>query len=281
MPELPEVETIRRGLAPHVEGRTIGRVDVHHAHVTGDLAPRRFARALSGRRITRLARRGKYLVFDLEGAGHLVCHLRMTGRLCHLAPGQRWREDPAHTHAVLHLRAGGRLVFHDVRKFGRLLLVTTEDLATLLPAGRDPVLEGVSGAFLRGVFAGRRAPLKALLLRQDLICGLGNIYADEVLHRAGIHPACPGQDLDARQADALAAAIAAVLGEALAFAGTTLMDYRTGTGERGAFAQYLRVYGRSGRPCRVCGTPIATLRLAGRTTALCPTCQPLNMRVGV
>ena len=279
MPELPEVETIRHKLEPALVGRGVRRAEVLHGHVTGGTSPRAFAAALAGRRIGALDRRGKYLVFDLDptgasGALHLVCHLRMTGRLRYLAPRARWLESPAHTHAMLHLEGGGRLVFHDVRKFGRMLLVAPGDLAGMLPAGRDPWLEGISGGDLRELLAGRQAALKALLLRQDLLCGLGNIYADESLHRAGLHPGRSGAALSAGEADRLAAGIHAVLEEALAFSGTTLMDYRTADGERGAFAQYLRVYGRAGRPCRACGTPISAMRLAGRTTCFCSACQP-------
>jgi len=278
LPELPEVETIRRSLEPHLLGRTIAAAQVHHAHVTGGLPPRAFAAALADRRVVRLWRRGKYMVFDLEGgddAGprHMVCHLRMTGRLRYLEPHTRWEESPAHTHAVFRLRGGGRLVFHDVRKFGRLLLVAADDLPGLLPSGRDPVVEGLGGEELQGILQGRRGRLKALLLRQDLLCGLGNIYADEALHRGGLYPGRSAADLDAADFSRLAEGIVSVLHEALAFRGTTLLDYRSGDGERGAFAQYLRVYGRGGRPCRACDTPIDTIRVGGRTTAFCPRCQ--------
>ena len=212
---------------------------------------------------------------------HLVCHLRMTGRLCYLAPRRPWREAPEHTHAVVRLEGGGRLVFYDVRKFGRLHLIAPAELVGALPVGRDPALEDVSGPFLLEVLGGRQAPLKALLLRQDLVCGLGNIYADEALHRAGLHPALPGRAMGPAEAARLAEGIRDVLQQALAFSGTTLMDYRTGDGEPGAFAQYLRVYGRAGRPCRSCGAPIRSVRLSGRTTAFCPRCQPLAGQIGV
>lgn len=287
MPELPEVETIRRSLEPHLLGRGIASVAVHHGHVTAPLSPRAFVAGLRLRRIQRMWRRGKYLVWDLAPpaggaaeaappapAAHLVVHLRMTGRLRYLPPRARWTEAPAHTHAEFRLVGGGRLLFHDVRKFGRLLLVAPSDLPGVLPPGRDPILDGLPAAALLGLLRGRGGTLKGLLLRQDLLCGLGNIYVDEALHRAGLHPARPGRSLSAGEAEALAAGISGVLEEALAFRGTTLLDYRTGDGDRGAFAAYLRVYGRSGRPCRACGTPVETLRLAGRTTAFCPRCQP-------
>lgn len=281
VPELPEVETIRRTLEPHVVGRTITAAEIHHPHVTSPLAPRAFVRAVLGRTVARSWRKGKYMVFDLtagddhvEGLLHMIIHLRMTGRLCYLARGVRWSEDSAHTHATLRLEGGGRLIFHDVRKFGRLTLAAPPELPAHLPAGRDPVIEGLDAESLRATLAGRTQRLKALLLRQDLLTGLGNIYADEALHRAGLHP--EGSPADLRDDDwpRLAEGIRAVLHEALAFRGTTLLDYRTGDGDRGAFAQYLRVYGRAGAPCRACGTPIAAIQVAGRTTAFCPACQP-------
>jgi formamidopyrimidine-DNA glycosylase len=255
---------------------------VHHRHVTGRLAPETFAAAVAGRRVGALWRRGKYLVFDLEGDPplHLICHLRMTGRLRHVPRGGRWTEDARHTHATFRLEGGGRLIFHDVRKFGRLLLVPPEGLAAALPRGRDPVADGLEAADLARALRGRRGACKAVLLRQDVLCGLGNIYADEALHRAGLHPARPVAGLDAEETSRLAAAIRAVLEEALAFRGTTLWDYRTGDGDRGAFGRYLRVYGRGGLPCRACGAPIATLRLVGRTAAFCPRCQPQGAAAG-
>lgn len=254
-------------------------MSIHHRHVTGGLPAAAFASALAGRSIARLSRRGKYLVFDLRGGAdlvHLVCHLRMTGRLRYLPPRARWTESPLHTHATFRLEGGGRLLFHDVRKFGRLTLVAPEALAAVLPAGRDPVVDGLTASDLDRALAGRRGGCKALLLRQDVLCGLGNIYADEALHRAGLHPARPASGLSAEDIGRLAAAIRAVLAEALSFRGTTLWDYRTGDGERGAFGRYLRVYGRGGLPCRDCGTPLATMRAGGRTTAFCPSCQPAD-----
>lgn len=279
VPELPEVETIRRSLEPHLVGRSIEQVTIDHPHVTGPTAPQAFVRALRGRSITRLWRRGKYMVWDLGPEGseasplHVVAHLRMTGRLRYLQPRHRWTEDLAHTHARLRLGGGGRLFFHDVRKFGRLLLAGSADLQGMLPTGRDPILEGLNVDDLHRILKNRTGKLKALLLRQDLLCGLGNIYADEALHRAGIHPEHSPADLAYAEYGRLAAGIVAVLEEALAFRGTTLLDYRSGDGERGAFAQYLRVYGRGGRSCRNCGATILTIRVGGRTTAFCPGCQ--------
>lgn len=269
---------MRRTLLQHVLGRRIRTVSVPHPHVLGGVPERTFAAALRNRRITGMGRKGKYLVFDLEGGSgaplvHVVAHLRMTGRLGFVPAGTRFAPDARHTHAWLGLEGGGRLTFHDVRKFGRLLLVAPEDLARHLPVGRDPVLDPVDAAVLAGLLASRRAPVKSLLLRQDLLCGLGNIYADEALHRAGLHPLRPGAELEAAAVERLAIAIRDVLGEALAFQGTTLWDYRTGNGDRGGFGRFLRVYGRAGLSCRACDTTVTTVRVAGRTSAFCAHCQ--------
>ncbi len=282
MPELPEVETVRRMLLPVLEGQTIARAEIRRPHVTGGEDPRRFARRLTGRTIAGIGRRGKYLVFALERAGapplRLIAHLRMTGRLVHVPPGARWSLAAAHTHAMLHLAGtggpAGRLGFYDVRKFGRFALAVPTELAAHLPTGRDPLEDGLEAVDLRALLAGRSSPLKALLLRQDLVAGLGNIYADEALHRAGLHPARTPPSLATGDWERLAAAIGAVLAEALAFSGTTLYDYRRPDGEPGAFGCFLRVYGRGGLPCPACGAAVATLRLGGRTTAFCPRCQP-------
>lgn len=283
MPELPEVETIRRLLEPNIVGRTLARAEVWHPHVTGGLSARQFAQRLRGRTVTGITRRGKYLVFALERAGDpglcLVAHLRMTGRLLFLPPSARYGLPAAHTHACFHLTtdagvAAGRLFYHDVRKFGRLVLCAPVDLHAHLPAGRDPVQDGLSAGQLRALLGGRTASLKALLLRQDLVCGLGNIYVDEALHRAGLHPAAPAKALDVAAWSALTTAITTTLAEALAFQGTTLFDYRRPDGEPGRFGAFLRVYGRAGQPCRTCGATISRTHLAGRSSAFCPHCQP-------
>jgi formamidopyrimidine-DNA glycosylase len=288
VPELPEVETVRRMLLPLLVGTTVSRVEVFRAHVTGGEPPAAFAARVRGRMIAGIARRGKYLIFDLERAGapplQLVVHLRMTGRLVHVPPRGRWILPAAHTHAIFHLRGpagpGGRLGFYDVRKFGRFALLPPAEVVARLPRGRDPVLDGLDAAQLRALCAGRMAPLKTLLLRQELVAGLGNIYADEALHRAGIHPARPATSLAPQEWEALAVGIRTVLAEALTFSGTTLMDYRRPDGAPGAFGQFLRVYGRGGAPCRTCGTAVATLRLSGRSAAFCPRCQPAAPSAG-
>jgi formamidopyrimidine-DNA glycosylase len=279
MPELPEVETIRRTLVEDLVGRCVQRVVITGPHVTGPVTPTAFRTALHGRVFDGVARRGKYLVFCFREDGRrppigLIAHLRMTGRMVYVGRGERSGMDGAHTHATFHLAGGGRLLFHDVRKFGRLLLVDAPLVSAHLPPGRDPLLDGLTPEDLAAVLGNRHARIKVLLLRQDLVAGLGNIYADESLHRAGLHPALRGVDISADGWRRLAAAIEDVLGEALVRQGTTLMDYRTGRGERGSFGAFLRVYGRAGEPCRACGTPIVGIRLGQRSTCFCPHCQP-------
>lgn len=281
MPELPEVETIRRTLAEDLVGRTVQRVMITGPHVTGPVTPTAFRAALHGRVFDDVARRGKYLVFrfrvDVRRPSIvLIAHLRMTGRMVYMGPRQRSGMDGTHTHATFQLAGGGRVLFHDVRKFGRLLLVDASSVSSHLPSGKDPLLDGLTPEDLAAALGVRHARVKVLLLQQDLVAGLGNIYADESLHRAGLHPGLRGVDISADGWRRLADSIHDVLGEALTMQGTTLMDYRTGRGERGAFGRFLRVYGRAGEPCRTCGTAIVGMRLAQRSTCFCPHCQPGN-----
>ncbi len=288
MPELPEVETIRRSLAPELIGRSITRVEVLHEHAIGGVSPAAFGRILRGRTFEGITRRGKYLVFGFrpmagQDAICLVVHLRMTGRLVHLPDGggprqgPRWIGSPEmvpqHSHIVFWLEGAGSLVFHDVRKFGRVLLVPTDRVGAHLPRGQDPLVDGITGADLRRLLGHRPGRIKALLLRQDLVAGLGNIYVDESLHRAGLHPAAKARDIAPRGWEQLADGITGIIGQALEMRGTTLLDYRTGTGERGAFGALLQVYGREGQPCGDCGTAIVKVRVAGRGTWYCPSCQ--------
>lgn len=268
MPELPEVETVRRDIEPQVVGRTILRQQVDAGPRYGDLED------AVGRRIRAVNRRGKYLLFDL-GERELIVHLGMSGRLF-VAD-----EAPAtpHLRAVLDLGSesdGARraLVFVDMRRFGTLRVVRPGDygaIPTLAEMGPEPL----SDEFRVGPFAAATArsavPIKALLLGQKVVAGLGNIYVDEALHRAGIHPATRG--LTRRQAASLHEAIRAVLTEAIANRGTTFRLYRDGHLAKGKHQAELRVFDQAGRPCRICGTPVEKIRLSGRGTHYCPTCQ--------
>jgi formamidopyrimidine-DNA glycosylase len=284
VPELPEVETVRRALEGLLVGRVVAAAELLRPEVAEPPDPRAWARLLAGCAVRRLERRGKHLALRLQGVRGepvwLLVHLGMTGRLLWVPAGRRWVLPLRHTHAFLRVRepdgsAVGRLGFYDVRRFGRLRAVQGEEgLGRLGPLGVDPLLDAFDGGVLARRLRGRRAPIKALLLDQDLVAGLGNIYADEALHRAGIHPRADPRDLGAAAWDRLARAVVGVLREAVVHGGTTFADYRRPDGRPGGFARRLRVYGRAGKPCLACGAALQAERIAGRTTVFCPRCQP-------
>lgn len=260
MPELPEVETVRRTVATHVVGRRITGQAVLSAHVWAG-AP------VVGRRVESLGRKGKYLIFVLDGGWALVAHLRMTGRLLVGA-----EVDP-HTHAVLTVDAQARLVFRDVRKFGRLISLPQAELGDVLPAGDDAYDTAPDARRLAELLAGRRGPIKSILLRQDLLAGLGNIYADESLWRAGIHPLRTAGECRPNELEGLARGIRSVLTDAIDHCGTTFLDFRDAGGNPGHFARFLAVYGREGEACPRCGARVSRLRIGGRSAHFCPACQ--------
>ncbi len=270
MPELPEVETIRRHLAPHVEGRTLERLEVLDARWTLPLAPRAVQDAVDGRRVEALTRRGKYLVFELEDEVHLICHLRMTGTLLLDPP-----EPARYARVRLHFAGGPQLVFSDPRRFG------TGELALGGPA-RDAFFAARLGpepfeatpAGLRAAARGSRAPVKAFLLDQKRMAGVGNIYADEALFRARIHPLRPAGRLTGSQWEALHAAVIAALEAGIAAKGASIDDFRDPDGVQGAFQDQFLVHLREGEPCPQCGGAVRKLRAAGRGTYVCERCQP-------
>ncbi len=268
MPELPEVETVVRQLRPQLVGATIARVELPWRGVVSRPAPEAFRRGLAHRRIEGLGRRGKYLLFALDDGRHLVGHLRMTGRL-HVGR----RIDDAFARARLHLVDGRELVFADVRKFGRLALV--RDPAEALPElGPEPLSDVLTGPWLARALRSHRRRLKPLLLDQSFLAGLGNIYVDESLHRAGLHPLRLSHRVTRPQAEALAAAIGAVLRSAIAADGSSFdAFYRTPEGRPGRFQDEFAVYGRAGQPCRRCATTIVRLNVGQRGTHVCPRCQ--------
>jgi len=267
MPELPEVETIVRQLRPRLVGRRLLRVEVRWARSIARPSVRKFCDGLAGRRIDALRRRGKFFVLDLDDGCALVGHLRMTGRL---VVGRR--PDEAFARVVFELDRGERLVFSDVRKFGRLALVARLDEATG-DIGPEPL--ELQGDWLHAALAARRRRLKPLLLDQSFLAGLGNIYVDESLHRAGLHPLRSSERVTRRQADTLARAIRETLTNAIAAEGSSFDTfYRTPEGRPGAFQDEFAVYGRGGRPCRSCGATIRRLVVGQRGTHVCPKCQP-------
>jgi len=272
VPELPEVETIRRQLAPLVVGRTLERVAIGDPRWTRPLAPAEVEDALTGRTVEGLARRGKYLIWELSGDVHLIQHLRMTGTVLHDAP-----EETPHVHVRIALSDGHRIAISDPRRFGTgdLMLGTAAREAYLAARlGIEPLDGALDGAALRAIVRDRRAPIKAVLLDQRRIAGVGNIYADEALHRAGIHPLRPARQLTRAQCDALAAGVRDALQAGLDAGGATIDDFRHVDGVYGGFQHEFLVHRRRDEPCPRCGGTIVKFVAAGRGTYACESCQP-------
>lgn len=269
MPELPEVETTVRGLEPILVGRRLVSVEPRRADLRREI-PADLRQRLTGARVTGLGRRAKYGLIDTDRGDTFVFHLGMSGR---------WRIDPAeigaHDHLLIETDEGRRLALNDARRFGSLDLVATAQLASYPPfaaMGPEPLADEFDGAYLAHALEGRSAPIKAMLLDQRIVAGLGNIYACEALHMAGIAPSkAAGRIADARL-DRLAAAVKQVLRAAIAAGGSTLRDFARPSGELGYFSNQWRVYGREGESC-ACGSAIRRRADSGRSTFFCPRCQ--------
>ncbi len=276
MPELPEVETIRLALEPHVVGRRLEHVEIHDSRLVRPFEPKAVAAELEGERVAALERRGKYLIVRFDSGRALLIHLRMTGSLRH-APPSSLDEDP-YRRAVARLDDGSDLAYRDVRRFGTWQLLEPNEVDPYLTqrVGREPLERGFTARRLAERLADRRAPLKAAILDQRTVAGLGNIYADEALWRARLHPLRPAGTLDRDELARLARGIKDALKAGIARQGASLRDYSTPDGGRGRMQEEFRVYGRQGEPCRRCGTPIDKIRAAGRGTWYCPRCQRLD-----
>jgi len=274
VPELPEVETVRASLEPAVVGRRFERVEIADPRLTRPLDPDEVAAELGGEVVDSLERRGKYLVFRFRSGRVLLIHLRMTGSLGHHRNGAL--PDDPHRRAVVRLDDGSDVTYRDVRRFGTWLLLEPGEDAPYLTEriGEEPLGRSFTTQALAERFKRRRAPVKAAILDQRAAAGMGNIYADEALWRARIHPLTPAGGLTRAEIRRLHRGIKDALRAGIARQGTTLRDYRTPTGARGSMQGELRVYGRTDEPCFRCGTPIAKTRAAGRGTWYCPTCQP-------
>ncbi|MBK7643007.1 MAG: bifunctional DNA-formamidopyrimidine glycosylase/DNA-(apurinic or apyrimidinic site) lyase [Planctomycetes bacterium] len=274
MPELPEVETAVRLLRPQLEGRRIASAEVFWPRTIGGQAPAAFAQAVVGARVATLRRRAKYIVADLErggrGAGALLVHLRMTGRL-YVEPARAPRDK--FVKLELALEKGKVLRFLDVRKFGRFLFV--EDAASELAAlGPEPLEPQFKAQWLQVALGARKRRIKPLLLDQEFLAGMGNIYTDECLHQAGIHPLARSDRIDAARVKRLHEAIRSVLRAAIQREGSSFdVFYRTPEGQPGSYQDQFKVYGRTGKPCRVCGEPIARVVVGQRGTHFCRRCQ--------
>lgn len=282
MPELPEVETVRRGLVPVLEGRRIDRADVRREGLRWPFPPGMAGR-LEGARVMALRRRSKYLLADLDRGETLLIHLGMSGRILisGRVPGGFHHDLPLpekHDHVVLDIEGGARVTLNDARRFGAMDLWPTDDLGLhrlLAAMGPEPLGNGFHADILMERSTGRRTPLKALLLDQHVVAGLGNIYVCEALWRAGLSPWQEAAVLGVEQAEALVLAIRGVLTEAIAAGGSSLRDYRQADGELGYFQHAFNVYGREGLPCRRTGCPgqIARGVQSGRSSFFCPVCQ--------
>ena len=275
MPELPEVETVRRQIAPVLEGATITRAEILDQRLTRPVDPVVVADALVGERIATVERRGKYLLWRLESGRTLVVHLRMTGSLRHAPTGGL--PDDAHRRARLVLDTGAEIGYRDVRRFGTWELLDDGHLRPYLASrlGPEPLAPSFTAARLESLLTGRRAPVKAFLLDQRRLAGVGNIYADEALWRARIHPLRAAGELDADEVSRLHRAVRASLRRGVELQGSTLRDYATPNGSTGGMQSEFHVYGRLGEPCDRCGWPIERIVVGGRGTWLCPRCQAL------
>jgi formamidopyrimidine-DNA glycosylase len=273
MPELPEVETVRTQLEPVLTGRRFERVEIRDPRLVRPYEPAEVAAELEGERVAAVERRGKYLIVRFESDRVLLIHLRMTGSLRH--SGEGLDEDP-HRRAVVRLDDGSDVAYRDVRRFGTWLVLEPGELAPYLATrvGDEPLDALFTAARLGERLAKRRAPIKAALLDQRTLAGMGNIYVDEALWRARINPLRPAESLDRNELRRLHKAIRATLEAGIARQGSTLRDYALPDGGSGSMQDELKVYGRGGEPCDRCGTPIAKTRLGGRGTWFCPTCQP-------
>jgi formamidopyrimidine-DNA glycosylase len=275
VPELPEVETVRKRLEPKLVGHRLDRVEIFDPRLTRPFDPGGVAAELEGEWVAALERRGKYLVVRFETGRVLLIHLRMTGTLLHPAGEESDEVSDPHRRAVVRLDDGSDIVYRDVRRFGTWLLVEPDELEPYLGerVGREPLSRSFTAKRLTETLAGRRAPVKAALLDQRTLAGIGNIYADEALWRARIHPLKQAGGLDEAEVKALHRGVRAALQAGIARQGATLSTYRTPDGGRGRMQHEFKVYGREGEPCTRCGTPIERIRAAGRGTWYCPHCQ--------
>jgi formamidopyrimidine-DNA glycosylase len=271
VPELPEVETIRRQLAPHLEGRTLIGVEILDPRWTRPVSPNDVQDGLRGRVVEEVGRSGKYLIWRLTGERFLLMHLRMTGALLFDPPA-----DPPHTRVRFELDEGHRLIYNDPRRFGTGHLIVgpvARDAYLGERLGVEPLTPRFTAEHLRDIARGRKAPVKSFVLDQRRIAGVGNIYADEALFRARIHPLRPAGSLTRPQLEALREAIEFALAAGIDAKGATIDDFRHVDGAQGSFQDLFQVHQREGRPCPVCGTAIRKLVVGGRGTYVCEQCQ--------
>jgi formamidopyrimidine-DNA glycosylase len=280
MPELPEVETVRRGLAPAMEGKRILRVQTRRKDLRFPF-PENFNQRIEGARMKHLGRRAKYLVGELSNGEALIMHLGMTGRftVCGIKPGKFHHaagEDEKHDHVVFEMQGGARVVFNDARRFGFMDLWPVHDLENYAPfsgMGPEPISNAFSGAYLAEAFKGKKTPVKSALLDQNVVAGLGNIYVCEALFRSGISPKKLAGAIRKDRLETLAVEVRKVIEEAIVAGGSTISDFRQSDGELGYFQHSFQVYDREGDACVVCAKPVKRMVQSGRSTFYCAGCQ--------
>ncbi len=280
MPELPEVETVRRGLAPVMEGCRIETLIVNRPDLRFPF-PAHFCDRVSGTVIQRFGRRAKFLILELSSGENLIMHLGMSGRFT-VASGDavtyasEAASNSKHDHVVFIMQNGARITYNDPRRFGFMELwpaATLESYPRLKDMGPEPLSNGFSAAYLDRVLTGRKTPIKAALLDQSIIAGLGNIYVCEALFRAGISPRRKASTIPGQRAQRLAPQINAVIHEAIEAGGSSISDFTNASGQLGYFQHRFAVYGREGEPCLTCASPIRRIVQAGRSSFFCGTCQ--------
>lgn len=272
MPELPEVDVMKNGLKELAVGKTIESVDVYWDAIIDQPSVEEFKKELVGDLILDVRRQGKYLIFKLSNHD-LVSHLRMTGGYS-LETGEFEKDD--YTHVIFHFDDGSHLLYHDIRKFGRMYLMDKNEsktFAPLLKLGPEPTMEELEFMEFITELGDYDVPIKSLLLDQTFIAGLGNIYADESLFRAQIHPLTPANTFNKGQAVRLYYAITDIIRIAMTEGGSSIRNYKNAFGEEGNFQNYMKVYGKEGEPCQVCSTPIEKIKVGQRGTHFCPQCQ--------
>ncbi|MGM0498579.1 MAG: DNA-formamidopyrimidine glycosylase [Bacillota bacterium] len=275
MPELPEVETVIKGLRPLVTDRVVTGVEIREknmiAYPKNDIEA--FKNSLIGSKIEAINRRGKYIIIELDTAKNMVIHLRMTGKLL-VKEVKEFRDK--HTHVIFSLNDGQEIRFNNIRKFGRVYLIDKnhpEQAGGLADLGPEPLSDNLTVGDFKKLFNNRRALMKSLLLNQHFIAGIGNIYADEILFRAGVKPDRTADTLTEEEKEAIYYQMREILKKGIIYGGTSFSDYVNAFGEKGSFQEELRVHQRQGEKCYTCGKEIEKIKVSGRSTYFCPQCQ--------
>ena len=281
MPELPEVESVRRGLNELVVGETVEKVEVRWPRIIGSPSHNQFSRQLIGQTIEKVDRRGKFLLFYFT-EDVMISHLRMEGKYALVEPEENGQLPirGKHTHVIFYFESGKKLLYNDVRKFGRMHLVPKGEEfkhTSLMKLGPEPIAKDFILEDMQEFLTRRTKAIKGVLLDQEIVVGIGNIYADEILHRAQIHPITPANTLTEDEEIRLHETIIQVMDEAVQSGGTTIRSYANAFGDVGNFQDKLQVYGRDGEKCLTCSTEIQKTKVAGRGTHYCPVCQALKV----